>query len=209
MNNFSTLLLERFQLFSVEHPTLGLIVLLFGAFIAACVTLFRINFMLQEKAVTLNTQRFEMLMNLLQQDNAESVNPLYLELAFQKAFRQRQSRDQIIFALRYRNPSSILFDMWHGRSLVRLNSDRTTFVLKRNHWISLRFRERALDALLTLLAAPGFMLAFVYSFFEPSIGIVFVIEFAFFIWLLLDSIRTLACAQRLLIIQSMSELRGV
>lgn len=198
MNEIYGLFLEKFKLFAAEHPTLGLLGILIGALLVGGVTCFRIKYTLQEKAIALSTQRFQQLMDVLQADNAESVNPLYLELAFQKAFGRKISRDQIVFSLRHRNPTGILFDMWYGRWLVKLNNERTGFVLKRKMFFSLRVRERIVNGTLYLLATPGFMVAFGYSFVNPTIGIIYVAEFTLFFWVLLTSGRTIECARRLL-----------
>jgi hypothetical protein len=84
------LFLEKFQLFSNQYPALGLFSILTGALLVGGLGLFRINYMLQEKEISLNTQRFQILMGMLQKDNAESANPLYLELAFQRTFRRKK-----------------------------------------------------------------------------------------------------------------------
>jgi|GEM_PF-4592502 len=198
MNELYSLFLEKYQLFAAEHPTLGLLGILIGVLLVGGVACVQIKYTLQEKAISLNTQRFQPLMDVLQADNAESVNPLYLELAFRKAFGRKLSRDQVVFSLRHRNPTDILSDIWYGRWLVKLNNERTGFVLKRKRIFSLRVRERVLNAILYLLATPGFMFAFGYSFVNPVIGIMFVAEFTLFFWVLLTSVRAIECARRLL-----------
>lgn len=207
MNTFYDLLLEQFKLFSSQHPTLGLIGVAAGLLLLVGVTWFRINYSLQEKAISLNTQRFQTLIDLIRADDVEVSNPLYLELAFQKAFRRKISRDQIVFALKHRNPTNLLFDMWYGRSLVKLDNERIRFVLKRKQRFSLNLRERLLDTILYFLATPGFMLAVCYSFFNPTIGLLFVAEFTLFFWILLSSGRAIACARRLLDGEYANELR--
>lgn len=208
MNAFYDYLLEQLKLFASQHPTVGLIGVAVGLLSVAGITWFRINYALQEKAISLSTQRFHTLIELIRADDVEASNPLYLELAFQKAFNRKMSRDQIIFALKHRNPTSLLFDMWHGRSLVKLDCARMRFVLKRKQLFSLHLRERILDTILYSLATPGLMLAVGYSFFNPAIGLLFVVEFTVFFWILLSSARAIACARRLLDGEYANELRA-
>ena len=198
MDAFIKLFLEKFQLLTANHPTLGFIGIALGAVLVGGIACFRMKYALQEKAISLNAARFQPLMDVLQADNAAAVNPLYLELAYQKAFGKKQSFDEITFALRHRNPTKILFDLWHGRLLVKLNPERTGVAPRGTHRFSLRTREKVVDATFTFLAAPAFLFAFVYAFYDPAIGLMYVAEFTLFSWMLLSSTRSLACARSLL-----------
>jgi hypothetical protein len=71
--------------------------------------------------------------------------------------------------------------MWHGRSSVKIDTERTCFLQRDAHFFGLRVREKVLDVILYLPATPGFMLAFTYSFFDPAVRLVFVVKFAIFL----------------------------
>jgi len=197
MNTFFSFMLSNLPQLVQEHPVVAALMFLLGALVFVIGFYVRFNFLLREKALTLNTKRFQTLMKILKADNADILNPLYLELAFQRAFGRRLNRNEIVFALDHNNPSDLLFDLRYGRGHVKLNPEKTGFDLKNPKKLSLRSLERIADVG-AVIVIPALLFMLVYAFFEPIVGILLLIELSMLFWVLCAGSRSIACAQRLL-----------
>lgn len=198
MNAMQNAMLDKLMEFGNDHPAVAIVAAVFGAILITVIACFRVNFMLREKAISLDDKRFKILMDVLKADKASAINPLHLELAFQRAFGRKLTSDEIVFALDRRNTSNLLFDMWHGRAFAKLTPERTGFVIKQKHMLSLKVRGRISDAIAYYLVIPGFLVALIYAIVQPVVGVAFMVEMSVFFWMMLTLARSIACARRLI-----------